>query len=331
MVAASLGKTWVEHGRTEESISRLFNAAGVGTRYLALPLSSYAQERTFAASNDLFIELGTHLAAEAAIAGLDRAGFDATDVDLLVVVTTTGVAAPSLDARMINLVGFRRDVKRLPVVGLGCVGGTAGLTRCMEYVRAAPRDVVLLVCVELCSLTFQRDDASMSNLIATALFGDAAAAAVVAGAERADHGPRLLGSRSLFQVDTEGVLGFTIGDSGFRVVLREDLPNVAGRGLVTAIDRLLADHRLTRGHIGEWIVHPGGPKVLKSVERVLELPPRALERSWNCLRALGNVSSASVLCMLADLFDAPPSPGTYCIVVGMGPGFSAEAVLLRWD
>lgn len=330
-VARSLGCMWVERGHGQAAITRLFEATQVASRHVTLPLDAYAERRGFAASNDVFIEAGTHLAAEAALDALDRAGFATTDVDLLVVVTTTGIAAPSLDARLVNLMGLRRDVKRLPVVGLGCVGGATGLARCADYLRGAPHDVALLACVELCSLTFQPDDPSSSNLVATSLFGDAAAAAVLAGADRSTRGPRLLGSRSLFQPDTEGVLGFAIGDAGFRVVLREDLPDVARRGLDEGIDRLLAEHGLTRDAVGEWVVHPGGPKVLHAVAETLDLDAAALARSWRCLRSIGNVSSASVLCMLAELVERPPAPGTHGIVLGMGPGFSAEAVLLRWD
>lgn len=330
-VARSLGRLWTERGHPQEAIMRLFEATGVRTRRLTLPLDGYAARRGFGASNDLFIEVGTHLAAEAALEGLDRAGLAGTDVDMLVVVTTTGIAAPSLDARLINLLRFRHNVKRVPIVGLGCVGGTTGIARCADYLRGAPRDVVLLVCVELCSLTFQVDDISTSNLIATALFGDAAAAAVLTGADRMGRGPHIAGSRSLFQSDTEDVLGFTIGDAGFNVILREDLPDVAGRGLETAVDGLLADHGLRRTDVGEWLVHPGGPKILDAVGRALGIDRIALSRSWACLRTIGNVSSASVLCMLANLIDAPPPSGTYGIVLGMGPGFSAEVVLLRWD
>ena len=309
----------------------MFEATGVQGRYLTLPIEAYTTPRSFGASNDIFIDVATRLSAEAAREALARAGVPAAAVDLLAVVTTTGVASPSIDARLMNLIEFRPNVRRLPVVGLGCVGGASGLARCAEYLRGAPDEIALLVCVELCSLTFQTADTSSRNLVATALFGDAAAAAVIGGGASGATRPRIVESRSVFRHDSEGVLGFAIGDSGFRVVLGGDLPEVAVRGLAGEVDALLAAHGVGRADVGPWIVHPGGPKVLQAVARELGLPTEALEPSWACLRRIGNVSSASVLCILAELMEAPPPRGTWSVMIGMGPGFSVEITLLRWD
>src|SRR5262249_3479995 len=198
------------------------------------------------------------------------------DLDMRALVPSSGPAVPSMDAGPANRLDLRRDLKRLPLFGLGCVGGAAGLARCAEYVKAFPGDVALLVCVELCSLTFQADDTSAANLVATGLFGDAAACAVGAGERwrtvRARPRTRILGSRSLLRPNTEEVLGWRIGESGFRVVLGSELPSIACEALRDDVDRFLASHDLGRDDVGLWLVHPGGPKVLRSIETALALP-----------------------------------------------------------
>jgi alkylresorcinol/alkylpyrone synthase len=184
-------------------------------------------------------------------------------------------------------------------------------------------------------LTFQRDDLSTAGAVATSLFGDAAAAAVLIGEDRAAPTagtlPRLVGSRSLLYENTEDVVGWRFGEHGFGVVLRTDVPEVVARNLRRDVDAFLARLGLQADDIGIWLVHPGGPRVLRHVTEALSLPPDALQRSWDSLRTLGNVSSASVLLMLADTLESRPPRGTYALIVGMGPGFSVELLLLRWE
>lgn len=335
VATGSLAAMWDQYGARIDAMERLHRSAGVEQRFLTLPIADYTVPRSFTASNDLFVRHATDLAEAAIRDAFDRAGLAATDLSMLALVTSSGLAVPSIDARLVNRLGLRPDLKRLPLFGLGCVGGAAGLARCAEYVKAFPDDVALLVCVELCSLTFQADDTSAANLVATGLFGDAAACAVIAG-ERWDGEvdlPRahILGSRSLLRPNTEEVLGWRIGDSGFRVVLGSELPAIACDALRDDVDRFLAAHGLDRDDVGLWLVHPGGPKVLRGIEAALALPPGALRYSWQGLRTLGNVSSAAVLCMLRDVEADGVPADTYGLLMGMGPGFSMEMVLLRWS
>lgn len=335
VATGSLAALWDQHGARIDALERLHRSAGVEQRFLTLPIADYSVPRSFTASNDLFVRHATDLAEAAIRDAFDRAGLAATDLSMLALVTSSGLAVPSIDARLVNRLGLRHDLKRLPLFGLGCVGGAAGLARCAEYVKAFPDDVALLVCVELCSLTFQADDTSAANLVATGLFGDAAACAVIAG-ERWDGEvdlPRahILGSRSLLRPNTEEVLGWRIGESGFRVVLGRELPAIACDALRDDVDRFLAAHGLDRDDVGLWLVHPGGPKVLRGIETALALPPGALRYSWQGLRTLGNVSSAAVLCMLRDVEADGVPADTYGLLMGMGPGFSMEMVLLRWS
>jgi alkylresorcinol/alkylpyrone synthase len=222
-------------------------------------------------------------------------------------------------------------VKRVPIFGLGCVAGTAGVARAADYVRAFPDHVAVLLSVELCSLTLQRQDLSIPNLIASGLFGDGAAAAVVVGNGHKAAGPEILDSRSIFYPDSENVMGWDISEEGFRIVLSSDVPEVVRRHLRHDVDAFLDDHGLVRDDVSVWISHPGGPKVLEAMQEALELPAEALESAWRSLREVGNLSSTSVLLVLQDTMEhRAPEPGSYGLMLAMGPGFCSELVLLRW-
>jgi alkylresorcinol/alkylpyrone synthase len=254
------------------------------------------------------------------------------------VVSITGVASPSLDARLINRMGLPRDIKRTPIFGVGCVGGALGLTRAADHVLAYPQQAAVLLAVEACSLTIQREDLSTANFIATGLFGDGAAAVVVAGAEKAaptqEFGrpePKILATKSVFYADSEDVMGWDISEHGFKIVLSPRLGEVIEANLARDVDEFLGSHRLRRSDIGSWVIHTGGPKVLEAIQKSLELPDRHLDRSWECLRRFGNLSSASVLLVLEDVMrNGPPSPGSLGLLLAMGPGFCSEMILLQW-
>jgi alkylresorcinol/alkylpyrone synthase len=222
-------------------------------------------------------------------------------------------------------------IKRIPIFGLGCVAGAAGIARAADYVRAYPRHVTALLAVEICSLTIQRDDLSIANLISSGLFGDGAAAVIVSGAERVNGGPHILATRSVFYPGTEEVMGWDISEKGFRIVLSAGLPDMVKQHLGEDVDEFLADHNLSRSEIGSWILHNGGPRILESSEQALTLPPGALDASWDCLRRVGNLSSASVLVVLEEVMERRrPVPGTLSVLAAMGPGFCLELVLLEW-
>jgi len=318
-------------GAQRRFLERVHQGAGVQTRHLALPLEDYRTLRDFGAANDAFLTGAVDLGSRAILAALAESGLTVHDVDAIFAVTSTGLAIPSLDARIAGHIGLRPDVKRTPIVGLGCAAGAVGISRLHDYVRAWPDQVAVLVTVELCSLTVQYDDRSPTNLVASGLFGDGAAAVVAVGPQRRAHGPTVLATRSVLYPDTLRTMGFDIGASGLKVVLGTEVPTLAEKHLRAGVDDFLGEHDLTRKDITTWVSHPGGPKVLEAIESGLELPEGALGASWNSLRRIGNVSSASVLHILRDtLVDRPPEPGTPGMLLAMGPGFSAELVLLQW-
>lgn len=324
-------KHWAKRHFNLDRLEQLHRNVLVGGRHLALPIEEYDGLETWGMANNAWIRVAQEVGERAIREALERSNLTVDDIDCLFTVTVTGVATPSLDARLMNRLGLPSRVKRLPIFGLGCVAGTAGIARAADYVRGFPDHVAVLLSVELCSLTLQREDLSIPNLIASGLFGDGAAAAVVVGEDRQTDGPRVVDTRSIFYPDSEDVMGWDISETGFRIVLSANVPEVVRRHLRGDVDAFLQEHGLTRTDIGVWISHPGGPKVLEAMQETLELPDSALESSWRSLREVGNLSSTSVLLVLEEaLHQRSHQAGEFGLMLAMGPGFCSELVLLRW-
>ena len=328
---AALQKRWADRYFNLDRLERLHRNVLVGGRHLALPIEEYERLATWGDANSAWIKVAQEVGAEAVLDGLAKAGLSKEEIDALIFVTVTGVATPSIDARLMNKLDLPSQVKRMPIFGLGCVAGAAGIARAADYVRGHPDQVAVLLSVELCSLTLQAEDLSIPNLIATGLFGDGAAAALVVGDDREADGPEIVATRSIFYRDSEDVMGWDISQDGFKIVLSADVPEVVRQFLRKDVDAFLADHGLTRADITSWVCHPGGPKVLEAMQESLELPEGALDVTWRSLQEVGNLSSTSVLLVLAEtLENHRPAPGSWGLITAMGPGFCSELVLLRW-
>jgi alkylresorcinol/alkylpyrone synthase len=312
---------------------RLHTSARVATRHLALPIEEYAELDGFTSANDAFLAAAVDLGCEAVLGALSDAGLEPADVDLVMSTTVTGIAVPSLDARIAARIGMRPDVKRLPLFGLGCVAGAAGVARLHDFLRGSPTSVAVLVSVELCSLTLQRQDPSAANMIAAGLFGDGAAAVVLVGVDhpRGGDGPEVVDTASHLYPDSERAMGWDIGSTGLKIVLGAEVPELVRTYLADDVKNLLAPHGLVIDDIARWICHPGGPKVIEAIQSVLGLDEDDLAVTWNSLNRVGNLSSASVLHVFADtLATRPAEPGDWGVLMAMGPGFCAELVLLKW-
>jgi alkylresorcinol/alkylpyrone synthase len=331
VIREALKARWTGKLENPQVLDRLHASVGVQSRHLALPIPAYAELTTWGRANSAWIEVAQELGKQALCNALNDAGLATNDLGAIFFVSVTGIASPSIEGRLINLMGLPPTIKRIPIFGLGCVAGAAGIARAADYVRAFPDQAAALVSVELCSLTWREDDLSMANLISAGLFGDGAAAVILGGREKVDHGPRVIATRSVFYPDTEDVMGWDISEKGFRIVLSRSVPDMVRQHLAADVDHFLADLDLTRQDIGTWIMHTGGPKVLQATQEVLGLRPNALEASWQSLAKVGNLSSASVLLVLQDfMHNRRPASGTLSILAAMGPGFCSEVVLLEW-
>lgn len=326
-----LREAWNPAAEDAEKLTQLFRNCGVEGRHIALPLADYQRPRALGENMQAWMRIGEEIGAAATERALDRAGLGPRDIDVLVFVSVTGLGTPSIDARLTNRLGFRSDVRRIPIFGLGCVAGASGLALGAEMAARSPRSVVLVLSVELCSLTFRFDDRSGANMVAAGLFGDGAAAVVLVGADRRAEGPAVVATRSVFYPDTEDAMGWDISERGFRLVLSPRVPALVRRHVAANVDDFLRDQGLARRDIHAWISHGGGPKVLSAIEETLELPGEALRLSRQRLRAVGNISSASVLHTLGQTQNGSrPPDGALCLLMAFGPGFCAELVLLRW-
>jgi alkylresorcinol/alkylpyrone synthase len=330
-VVEALKGQWEQGLENAAVLERLHSRTGVAGRYFSLPLEQYPPLDTWGKTNNAWIETAEQLGAQAIECVLSKSGVDRKHIGALYFVSVTGVSSPSVDARLVNRMGLSPQIKRNPIFGLGCVAGAAGLARAADYVRAYPDQVAVLLSVELCSLTWQRDDFTVANMIATGLFGDGAVAVLVAGDQVKLSGPKILGSACSFYPDTQDVMGWKISEKGFQVVLSPDVPTVVRANLGRDVDTFLAQHGMTRDQVHSWIMHPGGPKVLEAVADALDLHNGELELSWEALRRVGNLSSASVLVVLDEVMNhRRPKPGSRSVLAAMGPGFCSEMLLLEW-
>ncbi|MGC8548348.1 MAG: type III polyketide synthase [Acidobacteriaceae bacterium] len=331
-IADELASYW-QRSLDTAVLERLHSRTGVDGRYFSRPLADYRALDTWGKANNVWIETALDLGERAIECLIQQSGIERSQIGAIFFVSVTGVASPSIDARLVNRLHLSQRIRRNPLFGLGCVAGAAGLARAADYVKAYPGQYAVLLSVELCSLTWQRDDLSVANLISTGLFGDGAAAALIAGDQtpHAAASPRILDNAQVFYPETEKVMGWDISERGFQIVLSPEVPNVVRQNLGRDVDLFLSAHNLTRADIGCWLMHNGGPKVLEASEDALGFERGALAVSWEALRRVGNLSSASVLVVLDDVMKKQrPAPGTKSILAAMGPGFCCEMLLLEW-
>ena len=313
-----------------ERLMPLFANSGIATRYFAAPRDWFFTSHDMAEKSALYAVEATRLSAEAAGRALAAAEFAPGDIDYIIYVNTTGLATPSIDARLINVLGLRRDVRRTPIWGLGCAGGAAGLSHAHHYALAHPRARILVVATELCGLTFLPDDVSKANLVATALFADGSAAAVVCGDDVDGPGLEIRGTGSRFFPDSLDVMGWTVLQEGLQVVFAQRIPEIVQQTAAEDVGAFLSRFDLEIADLGVFLLHPGGAKVLEAYQNALDLRPEQLDLARGVLRDYGNMSSATVLFVLERYLQAHGAGnGGHGLISSLGPGFCSESLLVE--
>ncbi|MBL0386023.1 type III polyketide synthase [Tumebacillus sp. ITR2] len=323
--------------RDIDRLLAVFESAQIERRHFATPMEWFEHPHSFADKNALYITHAVQLAESAISQCLQNANLAPEDIDHLVFVSSTGLATPSLDAHLFNALGLRPNLKRTPIWGLGCAGGTAGIARGYDFALAHPQEKVLVCALELCGLTFLHGDRSKSNLIATSLFADGCAAVLLLGDEAAkkhpaltEGAPRVLGSHSTIWPDTMDIMGWDVQEEGLKVIFSKDIPSIVESKIRPQIETFLHEKGLGRADLTRFIAHPGGMKVLQAYQEALQLPDEMLRHSRDILRTHGNMSSCTVLFVLAQELQDSHQPGEHGLVLSLGPGFSCEQVVLQW-
>jgi alkylresorcinol/alkylpyrone synthase len=327
---AAFARERFEGLRHLDRLMPIFANAGIETRRLCRPPEWYVHDHPLDERSAAYIEVATDLCARAARDLFARQGLGPADIDRVIYVNTTGLATPSIDARLINVLGLGRHVRRTPVWGLGCAGGVAGLSLAVHDLLGHPRERALVFAAEMCTLTFLFDDRSTSNLVATALFADGAGVALVSGDETGDRGYPIVGTRSTFFPDSLEIMGWNVVARGLQVVFDQRIPSIVTKHAAGELEGLLADHQLDRSALREFLYHPGGPKVLQAYADAYGVGLEAFGWSRDVLAEFGNMSSVTVLYVLGRYLAAhPPGRSGYAAVSALGPGFSSESLLLK--
>ncbi len=312
-----------------ERLMPLFANTGITSRRLCRPPEWYGTDHGLDERNAAYIEAATTLCAQAGRELLARRGLSPQDIDRVYHINTTGLATPTIDARLINVLGLNRTVSRTPIWGLGCAGGVSGLSHAARDLEGHPRGRALVFAAEMCTLTFLADDYSKSNLVATALFADGAAVALVSGDETGDQGYPILGTRSMLFPDSLDVMGWSVVARGLQVVFDQRIPAIIREHAASELDALLSANGLTREHVTEFLYHPGGPKVLQAYADAYGMSADRFGWSRGVFQDFGNMSSVTVLYVLARyLASHPPGAGGHAVVSALGPGFSSEAFVM---
>ncbi|MFD2680622.1 type III polyketide synthase [Bacillus seohaeanensis] len=317
---------------------KVFQNGEIETRYFVNDLEWFSRPHTFQEKNDLFIEYAVKLGARAIEQCLQHnMKAEYSDIDAIFTICTTGLATPSIEARIMNKLPFSPHVKRIPIWGLGCAGGASGLARAYEYCLAFPEANVLVLSVELCSLTFQHGDRSKSNLVGTSLFADGVACALVCGNQsklllnQVTPLPNIFATQSTLMKDSLDVMGWDIRNEGLYVVFSKDIPSIVMNWLSPNVERFLFENNIGMDNIHHFVAHPGGKKVVEAYQQALGFGKEMIEEPMNVLKQFGNMSSATILYVLKNFMNKSISEGEIGLGAALGPGFSSELLLMRWE
>ncbi|WP_347549797.1 3-oxoacyl-[acyl-carrier-protein] synthase III C-terminal domain-containing protein [Pseudalkalibacillus hwajinpoensis] len=340
--AAFAKQQFGNHFRDIDRLLPVFNSAEIDTRYFAMPMEWYSSRPTFEEKNERYIALSVEYATEAIRNCLKNPFYlennvEYKEIDAIIFVSTTGISTPSIDARIMNVLPFSPHTKRIPIWGLGCAGGASGLSRANDYCLAHPTEAVIVVNVELCSLTFQHGDYTKSNLIGTALFADGVSCVLVTGEgsellnrSRMGSLPVIVSTHSTLMKNSEDVMGWEVSNEGLHVVFSKSIPSIVSTWLEPTVKEFLSSHQKSPEHIDYFIAHPGGTKVLTAYEHALGLNREKTAISRDVLRRYGNMSSVTIIYVLDEFLRNGCKVGQTGLMAALGPGFCSELLLLEW-
>lgn len=325
-----------------DRLIKVFDSSGIEERQFSAPITWFREDHTFAEKNERFVEVAVELGVRAVRSCLAKLDGDydrelLASIDALFYISSSGIATPTIDAKIMNKLSFSPNMKRIPIWGLGCAGGAAGISRAFDYCQAYPEAKVLVLCIECCSLTFSKDDISKSNIVGTSLFGDGAACALVAGDSAVDkihlnksRLPFICATQSTFMPESEDIMGWDLQDDGLKVIFSRDIPSIIEKWLKPNVEEFLSSVSLNIENIGQFVAHPGGKKVLQAYEKSLNISEERTAIPRKVLSAHGNMSSPTVLFVLENTMEQEPEHNEKGLLVALGPGFSSELVLLEW-
>jgi alkylresorcinol/alkylpyrone synthase len=323
-------------GHSDLELHRLlpiFQNTEIDERYFSAPIEWYEQNHGFATKNRLYVQTTLALCCEAVKKACESARIQPQEIDHIFFVSTTGISTPSIDAHLLNLLHFKAGIRRTPIWGLGCAGGVAGLSRAYDWLKAYTDKIALVIAVELCSLTFIRNDLSKNNFVATALFGDGCAAALLVGDRhkaRINRTLQIQDNASITWRDSLDVMGWEIDASGFKVIFSQSIPTIVSHSSLHAITEFLEKNRMDMKNIDYFLSHPGGAKVIQAYKKTLELEESQIESMRAVLRKYGNMSSTTVFFVLKHFLNSSRYRGNATLLsAALGPGFSSEMLLMR--
>jgi len=323
-----------------ERLLNVFQNGDIETRNVCMPMEWYGKEHDFEERNNLYIQHAVDFGVQAVLSCLQGNGkldspIEPSVIDAIYFISSSGISTPSIEARIMNKIPFRDNTKRIPIWGLGCAGGAVGISRAYEYCLAFPEANVLVLSVELCSLTFQKDDYSKSNLVGVSLFSDGVACALVSGDKSlvkvTKAMPKVIATTSKLLPNSEDVMGWDVKKNGLYVVFSKSIPAVITNWLGPFVHEFLSEQGLTKDNITHFVAHPGGKKVLEAYETALGFEKSKTDISRDVLRQNGNMSSPTILYVLEKFMDSKPVVGEYGLMAALGPGFCGELLLLKWE
>lgn len=328
-ICEEISKIWPDK---KKHVEQFHSSSQVKGRHLSIPLSEYKNLGDIGDRSQKWLEVAVELQTNNINNLLKNAGLQPSDISLITTTTVTGLAIPTLEARLMNKISFNPNTKRLPIFGLGCLGGVAGINRVSDYLKGHPREAALLLATELCSLTFQFQDKSVANLVGTSLFADGSAAVLMLGDEHplSKKGQfKVLSGESFFYPNTERIMGWDIVSSGFQIVLSGDVPKIVVEHVKPNINDFVSANKITLSDVGFMVSHPGGPKVLDKVCEISDRSPEEFKHSWGSLAEKGNMSSVSVLHVLEKTINDNKKTNELGLMLAMGPAFCSEMALIK--